>query len=328
MGSRAMTGPPDEFDWIASLRGLARGDPRALNLADDAAVLPGRPGHDLVISTDAMVEGVHFLADENPALIAKRLLRTSLSDLAAKAARPFGYFLTTSWPASRDWRYRQAFARGLEEDGDEFGVSLLGGDTVSTQGPLTVSAAVLGWSPSGQTILRSGAREGDAAIVCGVIGDGWLGLKAARGEIPDPGGRLALHYRAPRPLLHLREVLAGSVRAAADISDGLLADALHVANASGLGLALTLEALPLSLGAADWCADQSSESRARLDLARGGDDYALICAVAPQSEAAFRQAVAALGTPAAVVGRFEAAPGLRVTLRGGPVRADDLGWRH
>jgi thiamin-phosphate kinase len=149
----------------------------------------------MVISTDAMVEGVHFLADENPTLIAKRLLRTSLSDLAAKAARPFGYFLTTAWPPSRNWAYRQGFARGLAEDGDEFGVSLLGGDTVSTEGPLTVSATVLGWSPSGQTILRSGAHDGDLAIVCGVIGDGWLGLKAARGEIADPGGRLAMHYR-------------------------------------------------------------------------------------------------------------------------------------
>jgi len=328
MGSRAMTGPPDEFDWIASLRGLTRGDPRALNLVDDAAVLPGRPGHDLVISSDAMVEGVHFLADENPTLIAKRLLRTSLSDLAAKAARPFGYFLTTAWPASRNWRYRNAFAQGLAEDGDEFGVSLLGGDTVATEGPLTLSATVLGWAPSGRTILRSGAKDGDIAIVCGVIGDGWLGLKAARGEIADPGGRLATHYRAPKPLLHLREVLAGHARAAADVSDGLLADSLHVAKASDLGIALCLEALPLSLGAADWCANQGSEVRARLDLARGGDDYALICAVPPDSEAGFRQEVAALGTPAAVVGRFEAAPGLRVTIRGGPVRTDDLGWRH
>jgi thiamine-monophosphate kinase len=323
-----MTGRPDEFDWIASLRGLTRGDPRALNLGDDAAVLPGRPGHDMVISTDAMVEGVHFLKHENPTLIAKRLLRTSLSDLAAKAARPFGYFLTTAWPASRDWRFRQAFARGLEADGDEFGVSLLGGDTVSTEGPLTVSATVLGWSPSGRTVLRSGARDGDAAIVCGVIGDGWLGLKAARGEIADPGGRLATHYRTPKPLLHLREVLGAHARAAADVSDGLLADALHVAEASGLGLVLSLEALPLSLGAADWCASQGSEIRARLDLARGGDDYALICAVAPDLEAPFRQAVAALGTPAAVVGRFEAEAGLRLSLHGARVRTDDLGWRH
>jgi thiamine-monophosphate kinase len=328
MGSRAMTGPPDEFDWIASLRGLTRGDPRALNLVDDAAVLPGRPGHDMVISTDAMVEGVHFLVDENPTLIAKRLLRTSLSDLAAKAARPFGYFLTTAWPSSRNWRYRQAFTRGLEEDGDEFGVSLLGGDTVSTEGPLTVSATVLGWAPSGQTLLRSGARDGDIAVVCGVVGDGWLGLQAARGEIPDPGGRLAAHYRAPKPLLHLREALMAHVRAAADVSDGLLADALHVAKASGLGVALCLEALPLSLGAADWCANQGSEVRARLDLARGGDDYALICAVPSGSEDAFRRDVAALGTPAAAVGRFEAAPGLRLTLRGGPLRTEDLGWRH
>jgi thiamine-monophosphate kinase len=96
-----MTTPPDEFAWIDSLRPLARGDPRALGLMDDAAVLPARPGFDLVVSVDAMIEGVHFLADEKPQTVARRLLRTSLSDLAAKAASPFAYFLTTAWPANR-----------------------------------------------------------------------------------------------------------------------------------------------------------------------------------------------------------------------------------
>src|SRR5580698_3736323 len=137
-----MPGASDEFDWIASLRALTLGDRRALDLADDAAVLPARPGFDLVISEDAMVEGVHFLEGEQAEIVARRLLRTALSDLAAKAAEPFGYTLTVAWPPARTWDDRLAFVRGLQEDGQRFGVALLGGDTVSTPGPLTVSATV------------------------------------------------------------------------------------------------------------------------------------------------------------------------------------------
>src|ERR1700678_787655 len=120
-----MPDPVDEFTWIASLRPLALGDERALGLADDAAVLPARSGSDLVISKDAMVEGVHFLTGEAPDVIAPRLLRTSLSDLAAKAAEPFGYLLLTAWPPGRDKAWRARFAEGLGEDGRAFGVALL-----------------------------------------------------------------------------------------------------------------------------------------------------------------------------------------------------------
>jgi thiamine-monophosphate kinase len=324
-----MTAPPDEFAWIESLRALTRGDPRALGLADDAAVLPARPGFDLVVSTDAMVEGVHFLEGERPQIIARRLLRTSLSDLAAKAARPFGYLLTTAWPPDRSWAWRRAFTQGLAEDGDEFGVALLGGETVATPGPLTLSATVFGWTSAGRTVLRSTARAGDAVVVCGVIGDGWLGLRAARGEIADPGGRLQAHYRTPRPLLALRDLLSTYARAAADVSDGLLADVGHVAEASGLGVRIDLEQLPLSISGAAWCEAQDEEVQARLRLASGGDDYAIVCAVAPQDEDPARRGIGALGVPAARVGVFMDGGGLDLRLRGAPITLPDtLGWRH
>src|SRR5579871_3860006 len=128
MRSRTMSGRPDELDWIAALRPLAASEP-ALGLLDDAAVLPSRPGYDLVISEDAMVEGVHFLPGEAADIVARRLLRTNLSDLAAKAAEPFGYTLMTAWPASRGWSDQEAFIRGLAHDGEEFAITLLGGDT-------------------------------------------------------------------------------------------------------------------------------------------------------------------------------------------------------
>ena len=323
-----MSGPPDEFAWIARLRPLTRGDPRALGLADDAAVLPGRPGFDLVISKDAMVEGVHFLEGEAPDIVARRLIRAALSDLAAKAAEPFGYLLLTAWPVGRDGAYREAFAKGLAADGEAFAIALLGGDTVSTPGPATFAATVLGWAPAGRAVPRCGARAGDALVVCGAIGDGWLGLQAAKGEIADPDSRLADRYRLPTPLLALREALRAHVRAAADVSDGLLADAMHIAEASGLGVAVDLGRLPLSREGAAWRERQSDQAAARLALATGGDDYALACAVEAAREGAFVQAVEALGVPAASVGHFTAASGLKVQFAGAPVPTGRLGWRH
>jgi thiamine-monophosphate kinase len=323
-----MTAPPDEFEWIDRLKPLTRGDPRALGLGDDAAVIPSRPGFDLVVSKDAMVEGVHFLLNESPDLVARRLLRTNLSDLAAKAAEPFGYLLMTAWPRERSWADREAFIRGLAADGETFGVALLGGDTVTTSGPLTLSATVLGWCPSGRTVLRSGARPGDVAVVCGAIGDGWLGLRAARGEIADPGGRLAAHYRTPRPLLGLRKVLLAGARAAADVSDGLLADAGHVARASGVGLSIDLDDMPLSISGHAWCAAQRDPASARLALAAGGDDYAIVCAVDPGDEAVFREGAVGSGVPVARIGVFEAPEGVRVRIGGRLVTPSAHGWRH
>jgi thiamine-monophosphate kinase len=275
-----------------------------------------------------MVEGVHFAAGEAPEMIARRLLRTSLSDLAAKAAAPFGYLLVTAWPADRDWDYRNDFIGGLASDGEAFGVALLGGDTVATPGPLTLCATVLGWAPAGAAVLRSGARPGDLLIVCGAIGDGWLGLAASKGNIPDPQGRLAARYRLPTPLLALRDALLTHARAAADVSDGLLADAGHIAKASGVALSLDIERFPVSPEAEVWCSAQPDVLAARLALASGGDDYAIVCAVDPADEMAFTGAVRALGLPVERAGAFALGEGLEVTAGGAKIAAPRLGWRH
>ena len=324
-----MTLPPlDEFAWIAALRPLTRGDPRALDLRDDAAIIPARPGFDLVVSKDALVEGVHFLAGEAPDIIARRLLRTALSDLAAKAADPFGYFLMTAWPVDRDQAWRDGFARGLAADGEAFGVALLGGDTVSTPGPFTVNATVMGWTPQGRAVLRSGGRAGDLIVVCGAIGDGALGLRAARGEIADPEGVLATRYRLPEPLLSLRAALRDHAHAAADVSDGLIADAAHVADASGLGLTIHLDHLPLSNEGRAWFTAQPDQAAACLALATGGDDYAVVCAVATVDAPAFTAVVEARGIPAAAIGTFDADGGLRVFHAGAAISVERPGWRH
>ena len=321
-------GPVDEFDWIASLRSLTRGDHRALDLRDDVAVLPAKPGFDLVISKDAMVEGVHFLPCESPEVIGRRLLRTSLSDLAAKAAEPFGYFLMTAWPRDRDHAYRQAFASGLELDGRRFGIALLGGDTVATTGPLTVSATVMGWVEAGGAVLRSGARPGDRIVVCGTIGDGTLGLAAARGEVSDPGLVLATRYRLPEPLFFLRQPLLRFASGAADVSDGLLADVGHIASASSLGAEINVARLPLSKEAGRWLTQQQDQIAGLLRLATGGDDYAVACAVEPAKAAAFMAEVRDQSIRVADVGEFVIGAGLRVSMNGVAIRTDSLGWRH
>lgn len=307
-----------EFDWIARLlRPLTKGAPEALDLLDDAAVLPSRPGHDLVLTKDALVAGVHFLPDDPLDLVARKLLRVNLSDLAAKGAEPFGYLLATAWPAGMAWEAKALFAKGLAEDGETFGLTLLGGDTVSTPGPAMVCATMLGRVPAGGAVLRSGARPGDRLAVSGTIGDGWLGLKAARGEIDDPA--LAARYRLPEPRLDLIAVLRERAKAAADVSDGLLADAGHIATASGCAVRIDLGALPLSREARAWLAAQDDERAARVALATGGDDYQIVCALDPDLE-----------TPAgfAVVGAFETGEGTRAAFAGEPVALERLGWTH
>jgi thiamine-monophosphate kinase len=318
----------DEFEWIARLRPLTRGAAEAFNLLDDAAAIPSRPGHDLVITKDAHVEGVHVLMGEDRAIIARRLLRTNLSDLAAKAAEPFGYLLMIAWPHGHSIAEEEAFVRGLEEDGQRFGLTLLGGDTVATDGPLTVSATMLGWTAAGAMVTRSGARPGDVIMTTGTIGDGWLGLQAARGEIDDADGSLAGRFRLPEPRLVLRDALREHAAAAADVSDGLLADVLHIAEASGCEARIELERVPVSPAARAWIGRQEGELSAIVDLATGGDDYELVCAVRPEKAAAFAEACAAADVPATTIGRFAAGGGIRLTYEGYNCAVSSLGWRH
>src|SRR5437879_741866 len=194
----------NEFSEIARLfRPLTGGAAGAFDLLDDAAVVPQRPGFDLVVTKDAIVEGVHFPVGERPYLIARKRVRVNPSDLAAKAAEPFGCFLAVAWPKAFGPAERRTFAEGLGADLQAFGVALLGGDTVSTPGPFTASLTALGWVADGRMVRRAGAAVGDLVAVSGTIGDGTLGLAAARGEVEDADGWLADRYRLPTPRLEL-----------------------------------------------------------------------------------------------------------------------------
>lgn len=307
----------DEFNEIARLfRPLTRGAAGAFDLMDDAAVVPQRPGFDLVVTKDAIVEGVHFLAGEAPELIGRRLARVNLSDLAAKGAEPFAAFLAVVWPRHFTDADRAAFAAGLGVELKDAGVSLLGGDTVSTPGPFTASLTAMGWVPEGQMIRRGGAQPGDRLMVSGHIGDGWLGLKAARQEIADPEGYLSGRYRLPTPRLDLRRTLLEHASAAADVSDGLIADAGHIAAASGVALTLDLDRVPLSPAARDWLDGQPDRAAALVALASGGDDYEIV-ACGPVALPGFT-----------VIGEAAAGQGIEVTFAGSPVDPGVGGWRH
>ena len=308
----------DEFSEIARLfRPLTGGAAGAFGLMDDAAVVPQRPGFDLVVTKDAMVEGVHFPHGERPDLIARKLVRVNLSDLAAKAAEPFGCFLAVAWPKGFGPAERESFASGMADDLAAFGVALLGGDTVSTPGPFTASLTALGWVPEGRMVRRAGAAPGDVIAVSGTIGDAALGLAAVQGEVEDPDGWLAERFRLPNPRTDLRAALHDHAMAAADVSDGLIADAGHIAEASGVGLTLDLDALPLSRAARRWLQAQPDRTAALIRLATGGDDYEVV--------AAFQGEIPAGFTPC---GAVVEGGGTRVQVDGREVQVGQGGWRH
>lgn len=310
----------DEFEEIERLfRPLTRGSPGAFDLLDDAAVVPSRPGYDLVVTKDAVVEGVHFLRNEAPDLVARKLLRVNLSDLAAKAAEPFACLLAVAWPGGFDVRQRERFAMGLAADLESYDVHLLGGDTVVTEGPFTASLTAMGWVPHGRMVRRAGARPGDKLLVSGTIGDGALGLAAAQGAIPDADGFLAFRYRLPQPRLDLRNELRAWATSAADVSDGLVADAAHIAKASGVGLIVDLDQLPLSGAAATWLEQQADPQDALIRLGTGGDDYEVVCTIRPDQP-----------KPAgfAVIGEVTEGDAVEVRAAGRLVDVGQGGWRH
>lgn len=304
--------------------------PEALGLVDDVAIIPGPPGEQYVLKTDAIVEGVHFLADDPADQVAQKLLRVNLSDLAGKGATPVGYLLTTALPRERDEAWLELFAQGLARDQKEFGIGLLGGDSVATTGPVTLSVAAVGRVHAGKTVLRSGAKPGDTVFVSGTLGDGALGLRALRGQLPAlPAAErdyLAERYRLPRPRLRLGLRLVGTARAMMDVSDGLVADLGHVCETSGVGAVVEAARLPLSPAAR---AAVSADGSLLMAVLAGGDDYELLFTAA--ADAAQTVAAVALETniPVTAIGRIERGQGVRVIdATGAPIFVSDGGYQH
>ena len=311
---------PGEFGLIARhFRPLA--GPGALGLLDDAALLQPPAGRELVLAADAMVAGIHFLPDDPPGTIGAKLLRVNLSDLAAMGADPLAYLMTVSAPLPTADSWFAAFAAGLAEDQARFGVTLLGGDTTGTSGPLTLSLTILGHVAPGAAVRRSGALPGDEIWVTGTIGDGALGLAALRGALPDPDGVLARRYRLPEPRLGLAR--PDLVHACLDVSDGLVQDLGHLCRAAGIGAEVEAAAVPLSPAARDAGPDWLET------CLTGGDDYELLMAVPPQEAPALAAHAARLGIQVSRIGAFVQDERVRVLDGAGrPLRLARAGWSH
>ncbi len=248
---------------------------------------------------DTLIGGVHFLNDDSPDLIARKALRVNLSDLAAKGAEPFGYLLSLSLPPSVDEAWISEFTSGLAADQQEFKIVLWGGDTTSTPGPLMVSVTALGTVPEGQMIRRDGAKPGDTVWVTGTIGDGSLGLDATAAGAPDAA--LADRYRLPHPRLDIAKALRGVATACADISDGLVADLGHIAEASGVCATIRTEDVPLSTQARN---AMETNPDNLLRVLTGGDDYELVLTVTEANGALILSRADALGIRMTKIGEI------------------------
>lgn len=306
----------DEFGLIARFFApMAAAEPGALGLKDDAAVLDLPPGTRLVVTTDALVAGVHFYRDDPPAEIARKLMRVNMSDLAAMGARPRGVLLVAVLPRDMTEDWLAEFAKGLAGDVETFGAPLVGGDTSATDGPLVLALTALG-EATGPALTRSGARAGDDIYVSGTIGDAALGLLALKGEtfgLDDEAlAPLVARYLVPEPRLSLGRALAadGVAHACIDISDGLVADLGHIAECSGLRAELAAAAVPLSSTVRRLTAE---EPKLFEPVLTGGDDYELCFTAAMEARERVAAAAAAAGTTVTRIGTMKDGGGVTVT---------------
>jgi thiamine-monophosphate kinase len=304
-------------------------DPGALGLIDDAAIIKGS-SDDLVVTTDAVVEGVHFLPSDPPQTIARKALRVNLSDLAAKGAAPAGFVLTLALRTA-DENWLKEFANALGEDAKLFACPLLGGDTVSTPGPLSISVTAFGHVPAGRMVRRSGAKAGDVVLVTGTIGDATLGLALVKhgSETGSPAAQNALiaRYRVPEPRVRIAAAVREHAHAAMDVSDGLAGDLAKLCKASGVTAEIKLEQVPLSPAARVGLAKKLATIEA---LISGGDDYEVLCTVPESSLAAFLSAAAAQRVEATAIGVIRSGddPPVFISATGRPVTLKRSSYSH
>ena len=320
----------NEFDRISRFFApLASAGEGAPGLTNDAALFE-TAGARLVVTADALVAGVHFPEKEPPELIAKKLLRVNLSDLAAMGAVPHACLLVLALPKEVDDDWLEAFSAGLGEDLGAFGVALVGGDMVATPGPLTLSLTLLGEAGEEGVMTRSGARLGDMVLVSGTIGDATLGLKVMNGELAGldetAAGFLSARYRLPEPRLELGRRLAGMASAGMDISDGLVADLGHICEASSVGAGIDASRVPLSPAARTALVSDLSLMEAILS---GGDDYELVFTAVPGREPEITALGEAIGLQLTAIGTILEGEGVRVEDgHGGEIVLNHTGYKH
>jgi len=327
-----------EFDIISKyFKPLSQGADEALGLLDDAAVLKVPGGHQLVVTTDVVVEGVHFLSSLSPEDVAYKVVGANLSDLAAMGATPHAVFLAAQFSIGLPEDWIAAFAAGLQSALAPSGVKLLGGDTVSTPGPMAFTITALGHVRDGRALMRSGARQGDLVLATGTIGDGALGLAVLQGDIQGLSTQhhdhLAGRYARPEPRWGFAMELSkrGLVSAAVDISDGLVADLGHICQASGV--TATIEAEQVLLSDAAQAVLEKYPERIQ-DVFTGGDDYELVFTAPETALADLEELSEILSLPLSVIGRIEPLDGACeesvqvLDTNGHPILLGSGGYRH
>lgn len=298
--------PLSEFQLIAryfsGLTAAGQTEGVVLGIGDDAAILRLPPGEDLVVSIDTLVSGVHFPASLSPRAIGHRALAVNLSDLAAMGARPLWFTLALTLPdANEPWL--AGFAEGLGQLAHRAGIALVGGDT--TRGPLSITIQVHGAATPGAALRRDGAKPGDELWVTGRPGLAALGLRLLQSGARENDPACAA-FLWPEPRVAMGRALLGLATAAIDVSDGLLADAGHIAERSGCGVEIDAACLPLEAE----LAVLSREDALALCLT-GGDDYEL-CFTAPATATALIESAAEnLGLPCRRIGRVVEGSGAR-----------------
>ncbi|MGB0629497.1 MAG: thiamine-phosphate kinase [Alphaproteobacteria bacterium] len=320
-------GKPGEFDLIASVFApLTGGDERALGLLDDAAILPQTEGRDTVVTTDTMVAGIHFLESETADVVARRLLRVNLSDLASMGAEPVAYFLNMTLPPGLDEAWVRLFADGLRADQSEFGIRLLGGDTTHSEYSLTLTATLLGEVPSGEAVTRGGAVAGDDVYVSGTIGDAAIGLQRLRSGASCEDA-LVERFQRPTPRIALGRSLRGLVSAMADVSDGLAADLGHICTASNVSAEISAPEIPLS-DRVRACMEVGDAGFG--GIVSGGDDYELVFTASPANAGRIDAAAQAADVSVRRLGRVHDGPPDVIVrdAEGREIVLKQAGYRH
>jgi thiamine-monophosphate kinase len=306
---------------IATYFGPLATAPGAFGLHDDAAAVTPPAGCDLVLTTDGVIAGVHFFADDPPGDVARKALRMNLSDLAAKGARPIGFLMSVALPGGIDETWLAGFAAGLGDDATRYGCPLYGGDTDRTPGPLSVSITAFGAVPQGQMVRRSTAKPGDSVVVTGTIGDSALGVLLRRDETLADRWRLAgamtahlkHRYLLPQPRNALAEAVLRHATAAMDVSDGLAGDLAKLCRASSVGAEIDVARVPLS----DAARAALAAEPARIEtVLTGGDDYEVVLTLKPDHVGAFCAAAQQAGVAATEIGRVKEGQGVRLVRDG------------
>lgn len=313
-----------EFELISRLLKPLAASHAALGLGDDAALIDGPDGDDWAIAKDAIVENVHFRTDDPAETVAIKLLGTNLSDLAAMGAEPVYYLSVIARPPSLTDDWLEAFVQGLGRAQDQFGLKLIGGDTVSTDGPIVLSCTILGRVPKGQALQRSGAQTGDLICVSGTIGDAALGLRVLNGLAATDDARIYLtkRYQQPNPRVGLGIALRGLATSCIDISDGLAADVGHLLERSNVGGTISLHTLPLS----DVGRHLPNAHNAALS---GGDDYELAFTIPPNTKPQLAAIAAEHNVALSVIGEITTGSGLLILdEHGQAVPLTRSGWQH